>query len=352
MHNKFIESMNKIADIYQVARLKHEHIGFPYPDEMRIFVPDLHLISDDRDEEFKYSTSYPDLLLKMMQELINLKNEMRQQGKKVHVYQLGDFIDLWRETPYGWPSDRWNAAISQILDDKYPVISYFLDSSLSTNFVLGNHDFDLYHNNLFGHVGQKHFFPLNDPKAIVFHGDIIDLKEIVLPNPLQYLAVNVLGPLANPSEGDLGIIKNARIQAHRNKDYENSIQQKTVPLGNISNLEKINQTETFNVKKIGAASKKELEYLSEAKALVNKINQRHDTDLRMAFMGHSHHARIAVDETEGQFFALIDCGGWINNCTGKFEQEGEEQELEMENAQIGVLSNNDVRIYQLKPKNT
>jgi hypothetical protein len=49
---------------------------------------------------------------------------------------------------------------------------------------------------------------------------------------------------------------------------------------------------------------------------------------------------------------MIDCGGWINNCKGKVEQEGEEQELEMENAQIGVLSNNDVRIYQLKPKNT
>ena len=101
MHNKFIESMNEIADIFQVARLKHKEMDFPYPDEMRIFVPDLHLISDYRDEEFKYSTSYPKLLIKVMQGLIGLKKELRQQGKKVHVYQLGDFIDLWRETPYG-----------------------------------------------------------------------------------------------------------------------------------------------------------------------------------------------------------------------------------------------------------
>ena len=66
-------------------------------------------------------------------------------------------------------------------------------------------------------------------------------------------------------------------------------------------------------------------------------------------IGHTHHARIVVDERSEKdggskrgFFALVDCGAWLEegNLAGKI----------VHNAQIGVLYDNDVRIYQLSPK--
>lgn len=66
-------------------------------------------------------------------------------------------------------------------------------------------------------------------------------------------------------------------------------------------------------------------------------------------IGHIHHARILVDErTENDggsktgFFALVDCGAWM--------EEGELDGEIVRNAQIGALYDNDVRIYQLSPK--
>ena len=81
---------------------------------------------------------------------------------------------------------------------------------------------------------------------------------------------------------------------------------------------------------------------------MKKINQRHDTDLRLAVIGHTHRARIVVDDTEEHFFALIDCGAWIERCKTRVD----DKEQVMENAQIGVLFDNDIRIYQLTPKVT
>ena len=65
--------------------------------------------------------------------------------------------------------------------------------------------------------------------------------------------------------------------------------------------------------------------------------------------GHTHFARIVVDDrsqtlggAKSGFFALVDCGAWIEECS----LDGEI----VPNAQIGIMYNNDIRIYQLSPK--
>jgi UDP-2,3-diacylglucosamine pyrophosphatase LpxH len=58
-------------------------------------------------------------------------------------------------------------------------------------------------------------------------------------------------------------------------------------------------------------------------------------------IGHTHHARIVTREENGDFFALIDCGAWIEHYKG---DDGQPHE----NAQIGVICGNNARIYQLR----
>jgi hypothetical protein len=56
----------------------------------------------------------------------------------------------------------------------------------------------------------------------------------------------------------------------------------------------------------------------------------------------AHHARIAVYEgASGEFFALMDCGAWIERYRTLADPESHP------NAQIGVMAGNDCRIYQI-----
>jgi UDP-2,3-diacylglucosamine pyrophosphatase LpxH len=63
-------------------------------------------------------------------------------------------------------------------------------------------------------------------------------------------------------------------------------------------------------------------------------------------LAHTHHPRIAIDERGSEFFSVIDCGGWITKAQAIIEGD----KKTFRNAQIGVLHNNDARIYQLFPK--
>jgi UDP-2,3-diacylglucosamine pyrophosphatase LpxH len=61
-------------------------------------------------------------------------------------------------------------------------------------------------------------------------------------------------------------------------------------------------------------------------------------------IGHTHHARIAVRESNaGDFFALVDCGAWIEESTWIED----DNPVTAPSAQLTALSGNEVRIYQL-----
>ena len=84
-------------------------------------------------------------------------------------------------------------------------------------------------------------------------------------------------------------------------------------------------------------------YLKEARQKCAEANQKFGSHLNVAVIGHTHHARIAVHDAPGDFFALVDCGAWIENCNTLDDPSPRP------NAQIAALGANEARIYQLAP---
>lgn len=374
MHDEFLEQLSHVADIYLVARLKDDRIGYPFPNDLRVFIPDLHIISHFRQEEFgyKYSTNHnahkDDLLPVLVKELIKFKKKVIDENegtgdedkkKTFEVYQMGDFLDLWRETNKPWKTkpDEWRGYVNRIIESNVHLYDAFLDENLHINFVLGNHDFDLHRIPDFSHKWRFMIHYLVDkrdvPVAGIMHGDIFSWVER-LPDPVQQFFVYFFSPQI-PEKIRKQII-NSHIKGKflifkKYKDYRDYIMQKEAPVFNEfplnQGLPPVNQ---WNVIRNGQGSKEELKYLNEAKEYFSQINQQYDFNLRMIIMGHTHYARIAVDDKDGQFFALVDCGDWVKFHIAKIKENGTEKDIQMVNAQIGVLCNNDVRIYQLSPK--
>jgi hypothetical protein len=69
----------------------------------------------------------------------------------------------------------------------------------------------------------------------------------------------------------------------------------------------------------------------------------HPSDHRIYVIGHTHHARILVDALPRGPLVLMDCGGWIEQCT--IANPGGTHHAPA--AQVGVQCGNDLRIYQL-----
>jgi hypothetical protein len=111
----------------------------------------------------------------------------------------------------------------------------------------------------------------------------------------------------------------------------------------------------WNVKRPGSAEDKELEFLDPAREYYDKVNHALNYEVRSVFIGHTHRARIAVydDKIPGNdsFFLLVDSGGWVKNFTANFvKNNGQKIPINEKKAQVGVLYNNEVRIYQLGKK--
>lgn len=375
MHKEFLEHLSQVADIYLVARLKDERIGYPFPDDLRVFIPDLHLISTIRQREFgyKYGTNYnaheADLLPGMISALITFKKKIQEENvsipdeekKKIfEIYQMGDFMDLWRETDRPWKKrpDEWRGFVDRIKDTNNLLFNLFLDETLNVNFTLGNHDFDLHRVPDFSHLWRFLIHYLVDkqevPVAGIIHGDVFSWVER-LPDPVQQFFAHHFSPQF-PEKIRKQIV-NSHIKGKflifkRYKRYKEYIMQKEAPEFNEFPLSNgLPPGDEWNIKRIGQGSKEELRYLKEARQYSSRINQKYDFDLRMFVMGHTHYARIAIDDEDGQFFILVDCGDWVKFHIARVEEAGTIKNIQMLNAQIGVLCDNDIRIYQLAPKN-
>jgi hypothetical protein len=100
----------------------------------------------------------------------------------------------------------------------------------------------------------------------------------------------------------------------------------------------------WNVQVKGEAPKAMLTFLDAAYQKCRQADREFGTALKCAVIGHTHHARIAVRESADDFFALIDCGSWIENCVTA------DDPAPRPNAQIAALGANEARIYQLAPR--
>jgi UDP-2,3-diacylglucosamine pyrophosphatase LpxH len=347
MHDRLLTALLKIANVHLVASLRDERIGFPASNDLRVFIPDIHLISEKRQKQgsFVFQANLTELLTEVASTLSSLR-QGASEDEVIAVYQLGDFLDLWREAPE--LDDKLDVA-SRIKDDHEDLVEALLDRNLKARFLLGNHDLDLYRWPAYGAWERRYFLPdgsVGAPRVIVLHGDIFDWMERFLPEKLKSIFVYLFAPHLSPNDYALGEMRQLVKQAHGRRNYRTFLQCPTpVPLGDLKALGADTVPPRWNVQVEGSAPEGNVLFLKESADACAQANADYDLALNTSVIGHTHHARIAVRERpDGTLQTLVDCGAWIENClsTGGAGP--------MPNAQIAALSANEFRIYQLEER--
>ena len=365
-HTLFVQHLLRVSHVKLVSRLKDSRLGFPEPHDIRVFIPDVHLISREKEKTYKYGTNYVPLLSSLAEELIEFKKSGSEKGALVTVYQLGDFFDLWRETPVYLSRNRLAEGtatrVQKIAEDHQILYERLFGPELNTQHVLGNHDFDLHYLEDFIGSELRYYFPFHaesNPVALAVHGDIFDQKEGRLSAVLKHMAVYYLGPSVHSRVLNLTPIKELIVKNHGENEYTDYIHLpkpssigRSHPFEGAALLQKnALGDENHNVLRLGDPNlpEKDLKLFPQARDFAAQINDETGWNIRVVVCGHTHFARIVVDDRsqtlerpKGGFFALVDCGAWIEECS----LDGEI----VPNAQIGIMYNNDIRIYQLYPK--
>jgi len=343
MHERLLASLESVADVRLVAALRHERLGFPNGKDLRVFIGDVHLISEKRliEGEFTYATNHPKLLTSVVAALAELRSQAAQD-ETVEVYQIGDFLDLWREAPQ---PDEPSEVPARIKDDHEDLITAFLDRRLKAHFLLGNHDFDLYQWADYAGWERRYYLPDSPPSVIVLHGDYFDWVER-LPASIKQIFVYLFSARVAPNDYVLGQMRALSRQSHAGRDYRRQIQlAQAAPIGPLRSPRANGIPPEWNVQREGVADAASLTFLDSAYQECLQANQEFGVNFKVAIIGHTHHARIAVRETAGGgLFTLIDCGAWIENCQARDDADPSP------NAQIAALSGGEARVYQLAPK--
>ena len=310
-------------------------MGFAAQDQLRVFLPDIHLITEQRRIQggFQYATNHLPLLLDLVCALKGL-----QAAGDVIVYQIGDLIDLWRETD---GTDPGLDVASAIQNDHEDLMAALLDPGLNTQFLLGNHDYDLYRFADFA-AWERYLYLSNS--AMLLHGDIFDWVE-KLPDQVQNFFTFLFAPSVKPASNQLEKMRPLNVKMRGKRDFRKFIQDATpAPLGALR-APRGALPARWNVQAEDAAPGEMLKFLASAHDKCAQANLQFGTSLNMAVIGHTHHARIALRETAGEFFVLMDCGAWLENCVTEHDANPRP------NAQLAALGANDARIYQLSPRN-
>jgi UDP-2,3-diacylglucosamine pyrophosphatase LpxH len=331
------------VEVDLVASFQHEGIGFP--EELHVFLPDIHLITKERQDSIGFYTNYPELLRDLVLSLKDFKTGAA--GPQTTVHQVGDLLDLWRQTPQLDPRQDVAAGIA---NDRQDIMGALLDYGLQTQFLLGNHDFNLCNFPNFTAWRRSRYLldSTGAPSAIALHGDVFDWEQDALntlPGGAKDLLVYLFAPvwpLETRKLGELIRLNNQLRSAMEPKQYirtpEPAALGRTVPAS-------ANIPARFNVQTEQDHLTDGMEYAAAARDLCQRSNRENGTRLKMAVIGHTHHARIAVmDNGPEDFFMLVDCGAWVETYSTP------ESAQALPNAQIAAIGGNQARIYQVQPR--
>jgi UDP-2,3-diacylglucosamine pyrophosphatase LpxH len=341
LHDELLFALRSVASVSLVASYRDPRLQFAAADDLRVFVPDLHLLSNERRLRYRYGTNQTGLLADALRAITQVK--ARDPNRTVVNYQIGDFLDLWRETPV--ESDRLDAA-SKIQDSHPDLVRTILSADLKTRFLLGNHDFELHRwTNYTAWERRYYMAPRGNfkPTAVALHGDVFDWVEM-LPEPLNRFFVYFFSPFHSATDYDLGEIQQLIINKNSALDFTSQIAG-TADVGALQNpSDGVPDRHNVRIATTGSQADDAHEFLEIARETCQRANTEFNLGLRLAVIGHTHHARIAVWDPGGDaaFFVLVDTGAWIEQCQTATGLQP--------NAQITALSGNEVRIYQLAPR--
>jgi UDP-2,3-diacylglucosamine pyrophosphatase LpxH len=295
----------------------------------------LHLLTRRDEARYAYGFNCKPQLIGVLKGLKAFRGQLAA-GEELHVYQLGDYIDLWRQGS--------NDA-TKILEEHHDIHGHLhgSPSALHAWFLLGNHDVELPSSGGFQVWNRRYYFPIRNQRVLVTHGDVFDWKER-FPDVFNRLFVYVFGPMYDSTAYDLATFQKAAKAAHGRKQYRHYIQAEYHDLPDcVSAAAGLPAGPAWNVARVADPEDRGAhEFLPAAYRSVQDARAEFGLGLTMVIIGHTHHARIAVYEgTGGEFFALMDCGAWIERYQTPADPKPRL------NAQIGVMAGNDCRIYQI-----
>jgi UDP-2,3-diacylglucosamine pyrophosphatase LpxH len=344
LHDRLLQALRAVPQLQEiklVAGIRDDGLNFPNQSDLRIFIPDMHLSSAAIARDYHYGFNCNDLFVGVAGALTALRLG-RAAGETIEIYQIGDYLDLWREALEP-PNDEQVAA--DIKADHTDIVDVFESGDLGVHFLLGNHDFDLWQWADYRGWDRRMYLPDgNDPAILVMHGDYFDWMEM-LPEPVKDFVVHYLARLIEAPNEVMGKIMDWNHALNHGSDFSQAIHlPPPVVVGPGGPLPAAGPYR-FNVQTAGGSLPGSLKYLDQAVAECAKVNAWIETDLRVVVIGHTHRARIATAQTaQGKLFTLIDTGAWIETCS---EVAGGPT---MPNAQITAISANEARIYQLVSK--
>ncbi len=349
---------------------------------VRVFLPDMHLLTPNDQAHYRYSFDHDEGMSLSSRALV-LAELLRAfdafDGEDFELHQLGDLADLWR----AYDEDGLRALETILRRADYPFLERLLDRGL---FVAGNHDQELNATHLL-HAEKSRLCGAGAKGGILItHGDAIDPVENM--GRLNETAVRLMGetqtssiydlrtpderlypkaagstddPLAPPPIVNVGaaawstrFLREWKDTKHaaartgswfREEEFALTTAHELLPLA-LDAKTRLADAAGRRYADVDTAGKFRLRRLGLASSPAG-------TDVRLIVIGHTHRARIVVAEERdrenrkkpatGDALVLMDCGAWIENAVVTDEQG---RSRTAASAQIGVQCGSDLRIYQ------
>jgi hypothetical protein len=364
-HDEIISSMLEVlnpprGEIRLLGRVNDPLLSNPSEKEVFFFIPDLHLISPERQRRFgKYGFNYQDerLLLQLLQKLAELGESWTISGNnKLITIQLGDFYDMWREfsgiADPGAVKDDSNGELRDILYRG----RYRGKPCLKSTMILGNHDT---RNGIpLQEVGSqlKAFNRTDDDRPFLFmtHGDAFDILEITVPEPIKEFAVYFVGDQTPVNKYPIG--NWGKTSGKINKTLGDLDAAITMPEHLLSQPgyapkvlpgQLLPDTFCHEISSLDEADNRFFKKMYESIDIA-KENNMPGQYVRIIAMGHTHHASMILcrPADNSRPMVLMDVGAWIEKCQYSLADDG--GTVTEPSAQLGVICGNDARIYQIR----
>jgi len=362
-HDEIVSSLLEVlgplnGEIRLLGRVSDPIIGNPSEREVFFLIPDLHLLSPQRRQRFKYGFNHSEsrLLAGLLERIVTLRNSWEaSQNRKLVTVQFGDFFDLWREFPgSAKPEEIPDEACGDLRDILYRGIDRG-GPCLKSTMLLGNHDTKRSDPLQEIPFRYKFFNRPQDEKPFLFgtHGDAFDILETSLPDAVEEFAVYFIGTFVEPNK--YPVMEWSKKTAGVNKSIGNLKEAITDPEHTLEPPDGAIQVspETplppFACQEIPSPDRTANPYFQK---LYRSIDIAREKDLpgqhvRVVTMGHTHKASLTLCRPSGDRpMLLMDVGAWIENCTYPLAENG--VAVTEPSAQLGVIHSNDARIYQIR----
>ena len=332
---------------------------------LRLFLPDFHWMSTACLQRYTGGYRFNGNALMngapMMSTLLTIIEDLSKEDRE--LFQLGDRVDLWRELTN--EDEHIQVAYDRVRNDQ--AVASLADrlDTLGTRYIRGNHDAWLAEVENANTKIPRSFKELETAKKRVFltHGHRYDNIELLLPDTVKATVVG-LCPKIRPGNHDVGPFLPATIK-HLD-DFLRVRQRANYPPGLYPTVKPDGARRLTSTEDVASLMKTTTTYLATTRFLhgmddrndfehasyltfgdkIYTYEQNHPTDHTVYIIGHTHHARLLVDQLPGgRPLVTMDCGGWIEDCT--IYDDKTKGIHRAPSAQVGVQCGNDLRIYQL-----